>query len=105
MSTSKIKIIGMSSIILGTLTFAVVIPFVHLMSEMDNKWFTSRYGPESTDMAYKTYENLYNMTLNIINTANKRLLYLEITLGTAFILLGIILTLLSKDRKKAKIFD
>ena len=91
-----IKIAGWAFIPAGILTFVFVIPFFHKIENMDNNWFLNRFGPGGDD---RNYEHLYETSLVLMKSANRRLLLFEITLGAALLGIGIILIIAGRRTK------
>jgi hypothetical protein len=93
-----LRILSILAFALGALFLALIVPFSNMMSRMDNSWFISRFGPEG-DKSYKTYEKLYEMSLIVAKSSNKHIYAFYICLGTASLILGIVLGLWVRDIK------
>ena len=88
-------VISTITILLGIITFAVTL-FINMILDMDNSWFISRFGPDG-ESEYRTYDKLYEMSLVLVNSANRYSIAFYISLGLGLVAFGVICGLWARD--------
>lgn len=95
-----LKVVAIVVVLIGFGSFAVGL-FVRMIVNMDTSMFVRRFGPDGEE-GWRTYDNLYGMSLNIVEVARFYTLAIYVVLGLGLVLSGVICMLWARDLKKLK---
>lgn len=86
---------------LGLFIIIVIVPFVSYITRGDVSRFVRRFGTES-EGTLETYKNLYQMAYIFAESANKNILFFNMSVGISLLTIGIVLFLWGRDLKRCR---